>query len=73
MTSIPFYDFPKSPILIVGALGILVALIVFFLSYQRYFNSPLNRELQKKRKSLINEQNELNKRLKKIEQELNNL
>jgi len=27
--SIPFYDFPSSPILIIGALGITVAIAVF--------------------------------------------
>jgi len=27
--SIPFYDFPSSPILIIGALGIAVAIVVF--------------------------------------------
>jgi len=71
--SIPFYDFPSSPILIIGALGIAVAIAVFFVSYQKYFNSPLNKELTKKKKTLINEKKELNERLKKIEQELKNL
>jgi len=32
--SIPFYDFPSSPILIIDALGIAVAIAVFFVSYQ---------------------------------------
>ncbi len=71
--SIPFYDFPSSPILIIGALGITVALVVFFVAYQKYFNSPLNRELTKKKKALIKEQKELNERLLKIEQDLKNL
>ena len=71
--SIPFYDFPSSPILIIGALGITVALVVFFVSYQKYSNSPLNRELTKKKKALIKEQKELNERLVKIEQDLKNL
>ena len=71
--SIPFYDFPSSPILIIGALGIAVAIAVFFVSYQKYFNSPLNRELAKKKKALINEQKELNERLEKIDQDLKNL
>ena len=71
--SIPFYDFPKSPILIIGALGIAVALAVFFISYQKYFNSPLNKELAQKKKALIKEQKELNERLDKIEQDLKNL
>ena len=71
--SIPFYDFPSSPILIIGALGIALAILVFFVAYQKYFNSPLNKELLEKKKSLIKEQKELNKRLEKIDQELKNL
>ena len=35
MPSVPFYDFPSSPLLIIGALGIVVALAVFFLAYQK--------------------------------------
>ena len=71
--SIPFYDFPSSPILIIGALGIAVAVAVFFVSYQKYFSSPFNKELAEKKKALIKEQKELNERLGKIEQELKNL
>ena len=71
--SIPFYDFPSSPILIIGALGIALTIAVFFIAYQKYFNSPLNKELAKKKKSLVNEKKELNKRLEKIEQDLKNL
>ena len=71
--TIPFYDFPSSPILIIGFLGITVAIVVFFVAYQKYFNSPLNRELTKKKKALIKEQKELNERLLKIEQDLKNL
>ena len=71
--SIPVYDFPSSPILIIGALGITIAIVVFFVSYQKYFNSTLNRELIKKKKALIKEQKELNERLLKIEQDLKNL
>ena len=71
--SIPFYDFPSSPILIIGALGIALAITVFFVAYQKYFNSPLNKELTKKKKALISERKELNKRLEKIEQDLKNL
>ena len=73
MISVPFYDFPDSPLLIIGALGILVAITVFFLAYQKYFNSPLNKELQLKKKTLFKEKEELNKRLQKIDQELKNL
>ena len=71
--SIPFYDFPSSPILIIGALGIAVAIAVFFVSYQKYFNSPLKKELKEKKKALIKEKKELNERLEKIEQDLKNL
>ena len=71
--SIPFYDFPSSPILIIGALGIALAVGVFIVSYQKYFNSPLNKECAEKKKSLIKEQKELNERLEKIEQDLKNL
>ena len=71
--SIPFYDFPSSPILIIGALGITVAIAVFFISYQKYFYSPFNKELAEKKKALIKEQKELNERLEKIEQDLKNL
>ena len=71
--SIPYSDFPSSPILLIGALGIAVTIAVFFIAYQKYFNSPLNKEIAKKKKSLLNEQKELNKRLEKIEQDLKNL
>ena len=71
--SIPFYDFPSSPILIIGAFGIAVAVAVFFVSYRKYFNSPLNKELAERKKALIKEQTELNERLNKIERDLKNL
>ena len=73
LLSVPFYDFPSSPILIIGAIGIVLALAVFFLAYQKYFNSPFNKELQLKKKALLKEKKELNKRLEKIELELKNL
>ena len=71
--SIPFYDFPSSPLLIIGSLGILLAIVVFFISYKNYFNSPLNREIQQKKKVLLKEKKELNQKLEKIEQDLKNL
>ena len=71
--SIPFYDFALSPILIIAAIGTALAIIIFFVAYQKYFNSPLNRELTKKKKALIEERKELNERLLKIEQDLKNL
>ena len=73
MPSVPFYDFPSSPLLIIGALGILVAITVFFLAYQKYFDSPFNKELQQKKKSLLKEKQELIERLKKIDLDLKNL
>ena len=73
LLSVPFYDFPSSPLLIIGALGIVVALTVFFLAYQKYFNSPFNKEIQIKKKALLKEQKELNEKLEKIEQDLRNL
>ena len=73
LLSVPFYDFPSSPILIIGAIGIVVALAVFFLAYQKYFNSPFNKELQLKKKALLREKRELNKKLEKIELDLKNL
>ena len=73
LLSVPFYDFPSSPILIIGAIGIVIALAVFFLAYQKYFNSPFNKELQLKKKTLLNEKKELIKKLEKIEQDLKNL
>ena len=63
LLSVPFYDFPSSPILIIGAIGIVVALAVFFLAYKKYFDSPFNKELQLKKKALIKEKTELNKKL----------
>ena len=73
MLSIPFYDFPSSPLLIIGALGIVLAIVVFVLAYQKYFNSPFNNELQQRKKSLLQEKREINERLKKIDQDLKNL
>ena len=71
--SIPFYEFPNSPLLLVGAIVILLAITVFVLAYNKYFNSPLNREIQQKKKALLKEKNEISNRLDAIERELNNL
>ena len=73
LLSIPFYDFPSSPILIIGAIGIFIALAVFAITYQKYFNSPFNKELQLKKKALLTERKKLNQKLEKIEQDLKNL
>ena len=40
--NVPVYDFPNSPILILGFFGILVAIATLFIAYSKYFNSPLN-------------------------------
>ena len=71
--TIPFYNLPSSPLLIIGGLGITLAIAVFLVAYQKYFNSPLNREIQKKKKALLKEQKELIEKLEKIEQDLKNL
>ena len=42
--NVPVYDFPNSPILILGFFGILVALITLAITYNKYFDSPLNRD-----------------------------
>ena len=41
---VPVYDFPNSPILLLGFFGILVALITLAITYNKYFDSPLNRD-----------------------------
>ena len=38
------YDFPNSPILILGFFGIFVTIGTLFIAYKKYFNSPLNRD-----------------------------
>ena len=40
--NIPVYYFPNSPILLLGFYGILVALVTLYVTYFKYFNSPLN-------------------------------
>jgi len=44
MQNVPFYDFPHSPILIIGFFGIFTALIVLYVANRDYFGSPLNRD-----------------------------
>ena len=41
---VPVYEFPNSPILLLGFFGILVALTTLFITNYKYFNSPLNRD-----------------------------
>ena len=50
--NVPVYDFPNSPILILGFFGILVAIATLFIAYSKYFNSPLNRDKKFVNKSL---------------------
>jgi len=40
---IPTYDFPHSPILWLGFLGIAVALVTVYTVNKAYFNSPFNK------------------------------
>ena len=44
MPSIPTYDFPSSPILLIGFAGIVTALAVLYVANRKYFNSPLNED-----------------------------
>ena len=44
MTNVPFYDFPQSPILVIGFAGILTALAVLYVANRKYFNSPFNED-----------------------------
>jgi len=50
--NIPVYDFPHSPILLLGFFGILIALTTLFITYNKYFNSPLNRDKKFDKNSL---------------------
>ena len=45
---VPFYDFPESPILIVGFFGILFSLVLLYVVNRDYFASPLNRDRRTK-------------------------
>jgi len=40
MTPIPTYDFPQSPILLLGFAGIVVTLFTLYTVNKAYFNSP---------------------------------
>ena len=50
--NVPVYDFPNSPILILGFLGILVAITTLLIANSKYFNSPLNRDKKSVKNSL---------------------
>ena len=40
--TVPVYDIPESPILIVGFLGIMFTLVLLYFVNRDYFASPLN-------------------------------
>mgnify|MGYP001437114370 CR=1 FL=1 len=46
-TLIPTYDFPRSPILWLGFLGIAVALATVYIVNVKYAKSPFNEDNQK--------------------------
>ena len=46
--TVPVYDIPESPILIVGFFGILLTLVVLYVVNRDYFASPLNRDRRTK-------------------------
>ena len=50
--NVPVYDFPNSPILLLGFFGILIALTTLVITYIKYFNSPLNRDKEFVKNSL---------------------
>ena len=45
--TVPVYDIPESPILIVGFLGILFTLVLLYVVNRDYFGSPLNEDRRK--------------------------
>ena len=46
--TVPVYDIPESPILIVGFFGILFTLVLLYVVNRDYFGSPLNRDRRTK-------------------------
>mgnify|MGYP003131990061 CR=1 FL=1 len=44
LTTVPTYDLPKSPILLLGFAGILLALVTLYIVNRDYFGSPLNQD-----------------------------
>ncbi len=42
--NVPTYDFPQSPILIIGFFGIFTALAVLYVANRDYFGSPYNED-----------------------------
>ena len=45
--TVPVYDIPESPILIVGFLGIMFTLVLLYFVNRDYFGSPLNEDRKK--------------------------
>ena len=45
--TVPVYDIPESPILIVGFLGIMFTLVLLYFVNRDYFASPLNEDRRK--------------------------
>ena len=45
--TVPVYDIPESPILIVGFLGIMFTLVLLYFVNRDYFGSPLNEDRRK--------------------------
>ena len=45
--TVPVYDIPQSPILIVGFLGIMFTLVLLYFVNRDYFGSPLNEDRRK--------------------------
>ena len=46
--TVPVYDIPESPILIIGFLGIMFTLVLLYFVNRDYFASPLNRDRRTK-------------------------
>tara|TARA_A100001515_G_scaffold105946_1_gene86772 strand:- start:269 stop:409 length:141 start_codon:yes stop_codon:yes gene_type:complete len=44
MPTVQTYDFPQSPILIVGFVGIFFTLVLLYVVNRDYFNSPFNQD-----------------------------
>ena len=61
--NVPVYDIPNSPILLLGFLGILVSLTTLLITYNKYFNSPLNRDKNFVKNSLEIEFKKVSKQL----------
>ena len=45
--TVPVYEIPDSPLLIVGVLGIMFTLVLLYFVNRDYFGSPLNEDRKK--------------------------